>query len=42
MRISVDLPQPRGADEHAELAMVDVEIDAVNDLNIAIALDDLA
>ena len=31
MRSSVDLPQPEGPDEHDELAVGDVEADAVDD-----------
>ncbi len=34
-RRSVDLPQPDGPDEHRELAVLDIEIDAVDDADCA-------
>ena len=34
-RRSVDLPQPDGPDEHRELAVLDIEIDAVDDADRA-------
>jgi hypothetical protein len=42
MRSVVDLPQPDGPDQHHELVVGDVEIDAANSLDLVVALDDLA
>ena len=42
MRSSVDLPQPDGPDQHHELAVGDVEADAVDDLGRAEGLLDVA
>ena len=40
MRSSVDLPQPGRADEDDELAVVDLEVDAVDDRRRAVGLAD--
>ena len=42
MRSSVDLPQPDGPDQHHELAVGDVEADAVDDLGRAEGFLDVA
>ena len=42
MRSSVDLPQPDGPDQDDELAVADVDVDAVNHLDRAEGLADLA
>ena len=41
MRSSVDLPQPDGPTKTANSPGIDGEIDAVDDLHVAVALDDL-
>ena len=42
MRSSVDLPQPDGPTKTHELAVVDLEVDALDDLDVAEALADVA
>ena len=42
MRSSVDFPQPDGPDEDHELAVADVDVDAVDDLDRTEGLADLA
>ena len=41
MRSSVDLPQPEGPTKTTNSPSVDLEVDAVDDLDLAEALDDL-
>ena len=43
IRSSVDLPQPEGPDQHAELAVADFEVDALDGLEAAgVGLADVA